>query len=354
MPAPELVADASAEGAGAGVPHRGRGRARVVTGLKCAVSAALVLWILRGASLADIGAAVQGASGPLLLLAFSLNFVGYTIAVHRWRLLLRAQNVEVRFPALLQSYMVAIFFNNFLPSTIGGDAVRAVDSWRFGAGKGAAVAVLFVDRFLGMVALTAFAAAAMLVARTVTATLSLPYLWIVAGGAGMLTVVWAIFSPGNALTRCLRRLAGHGITKRLHALSERIAAAFAPFRGRADALARALGLSLLLQTNVVLYYFVIARALGLPVPLLDFFLVVPLSLFVMMLPISINAIGIRENVFAFFLAMFGVARSEAIAFAWIAYGMLAVQGMLGGIVYAFRRAPTPARPAASVRSPVAR
>jgi hypothetical protein len=75
----------------------------------------------------------------------------------------------------------------------------------------------------------------------------------------------------------------------------------------------------------------------LPIPLVSFFLIIPLVTLLMMLPVSINAIGIRENAFIFFFATFGIFSPEAVAFAWIAYGLVLVQGVLGGIVYALRK-----------------
>src|SRR5690606_39969507 len=80
-----------------------------------------------------------------------------------------------------------------------------------------------------------------------------------------------------------------------------------------------------------------ALSLGLPVLFLNYFLIIPAALLVMMAPVSINGIGLREGAFAFFFGLFGVGRAEAVAFAWIAYGLLLIQGLLGVLVYSFRR-----------------
>jgi hypothetical protein len=64
---------------------------------------------------------------------------------------------------------------------------------------------------------------------------------------------------------------------------------------------------------------------------------VPLALFVMMVPVSINAIGVRENVWAFFFAAFGVAAATGVALAWLDYGLVLLQALVGGVVYAGRR-----------------
>jgi len=79
--------------------------------------------------------------------------------------------------------------------------------------------------------------------------------------------------------------------------------------------------------------------MDLPVPTVAFLLIVPLATFVMMIPVTINGIGLRENVLALFLAVYGVGNSEAVAFAWLLYLGGLIQGVLGGVVYVMRRSP---------------
>lgn len=57
----------------------------------------------------------------------------------------------------------------------------------------------------------------------------------------------------------------------------------------------------------------------------------------MMLPVSANAIGLREGAFVFFFSSYGVSTERAGAFAWLAYGTVLLLGLVGGVVYALRR-----------------
>jgi glycosyltransferase 2 family protein len=82
---------------------------------------------------------------------------------------------------------------------------------------------------------------------------------------------------------------------------------------------------------------VLSRALHVEIGLAPFFLIVPLAVFIMMVPVSINGIGVRENVFVFFLGAFGVAEATGLAFAWLEYGTLLLQALAGGLVYAAGR-----------------
>jgi len=307
----------------------------ISTAIKCSVSGALIYWLLQGTNLAEIFMAARSADISLLVVAYSLHFVGYYVRAHRWRVLLKAQGVDASILFLIKSYMVCAFFSNFLPSTIGGDAVRAYDSWRIGKSKVGGVAVVFVDRFLGLFALMLFALSALFVSEKLTVDLPFLDLWILLGMAGILLIVWMIFMPSRQMSVLITKLR-LPFSRTLQGVLDYALKAFQAFRGRKDALMSALGLSLILQTNVVVYYYLIARALDFPVPLQPFFLIIPLAIFVMMVPVSLNAIGIRESAFVFFFSTFGVLRSEAIAFAWLAYGIVIFHGLFGGIVYGLR------------------
>ena len=269
--------------------------------LRLAVSAALVAWILRRTPFQEVGAAFRSADLRFVLLALALHLLDTLVSVRRWRLLIRAQGGEAPFPGLVRAYFIGIFFNNLLPSTIGGDAVRMVHTSRSGLGRAKALAIIFADRFLGLLALLLFAVVGALASGRLA--------WMMACAA----------VPGLAAGLLFLHLKLHW---------------------RWSVLARASAWSLLLQTSVVLGGWCLARSLHVPIPMPYFFLIVPLALIVMMLPVSINAIGVRENVWAFFFASFGVPAALGVAVAWLSYGLVLLQALIGGAIYAWGRLPS--------------
>ena len=309
-------------------------RLPVLTVARWVVSLGLIFWIMRSANVAEVFSAIRSVDLMLLVLAYSLHIVGYYVSALRWRVLLGAQGVVASVAYLIKAYMVSAFFNNFLPSTIGGDVVRAYDSWRVGTTKAGALSVIIVDRLLGLMALVLFA----LVALAVSNTLRVPfvYLWVLAGAVGILLTVWFIYNPPLRISDLFKSMP-IPFSAKLLGISNKFEDAFLAFHGRRDVLLKALGLSIILQTHVVIHYFLIGMALDFQVPLNVYFLIIPLAIFVMMLPFSINAIGIRENIFVFLLATSAIPKTEAIAFAWLAYGMLIINALLGGLVYALRK-----------------
>jgi glycosyltransferase 2 family protein len=291
--------------------------------LRVAVSAALIAWILRTTDLREVWATFRTADVRYILIAICLIPLGYLSSVMRWRLLLRAQGGDASLPFLFRSLMTGIFFNNLLPSTIGGDAIRAWDTARSGVGKATALTIIMVDRFVGLLALLLFAALGLLGAGRLTERVPDLALWVLGVGVVMVVVAAVLFLPGL-------RPRGEG------KLAQVTSALFA-FRGHGRALAGAFFWSLCLQTLVVVNAWVIARALHVQLGLAPFFLIVPLAVFLMMIPVSINGIGVRENLFVFFLAAFGVAEATGLAFAWLEYGLLLLQALAGGLVYAAGR-----------------
>lgn len=323
-------------------PGRGAWRVRLLVAVKLAVSATLLYWILSRANLREVIAAAASASVPLLLFAYFLNFAGVLISATRWRGLLRAQGVDAPWGFLVKSYMVAAFFNNLLPSTVGGDASRAYDSYHAASRTADAMASVIVDRLLGLLALVLFAVVSMPFARELTAGLPALPAWIALAGLGLVGFVWVVFFGG---ARLLGRFADP-LPGPVRSAAKRVAEAFAAYRGRHRVLGVAFGLSVLLQANVILHFVVIAAAMGLPVPTVGFLLIVPLATFIMMVPVTINGIGLRENALALFLAVYGVGNSEAVAFAWLVYLGSLILGVLGGLVYAVRRRPESQAPQA--------
>lgn len=309
--------------------------------VKAVVSAGLFAWIVKDVDLGKVVSVIRNADPVLLASAFGLFFLGYLLTALRWRSLMSIHGVNPPLHVLVQSFMVGIFFNNLLPSTIGGDVSRMYDVWRIAKDKVSAVSVVLVDRFMGVLALILWASAAVAVSTEIRAipAVTVPVLMVLIAA---LVVAALIFGRPRAI---LSRLGGvsdqliRAMPSFLAAPARKVAAAFGPYYDRSPVLLRALAISLVLQLNVIIHFWLIARALDIQIPLLALCVVIPCALMIMMLPISINAIGVREATFVYFMSLFGVGGEKAVVFAWVAFFFVLFQGLLGGLVFALRRAP---------------
>ncbi|MFD2740001.1 lysylphosphatidylglycerol synthase transmembrane domain-containing protein [Sulfitobacter aestuarii] len=304
--------------------------------IKLLASAGLIAWILLGANLSEVGAALRDVDLRWIGLAMLLQCFGAAIISRRWQGLLAVQDVRPPWLYLFRSTIVSSFFRQFLPSIIGGDVIRSHDAWRAGASLSLALMSLLLDRLLGLLALALLALLAMLSVSEVTERLPALQLWLICAFAGLAAILSLVVLPRRRTGGGAARLPGFLPDKLRRKLGD-IGKAMTIYRGKSAALWRGLALSLLLQVNVVTFYWALSQALGLPLSYGSFFAIAPIAIFVMMIPISINGIGVREAIFLFLLAQWGIGSAEALALAWLEYGTFLAFGLLGGIVYALRR-----------------
>src|SRR5205085_5773152 len=133
-------------------------RRYVLLALKLSVSIVLLVLLFSRIDVARLWATARHASVPWLLVALLVYAVNVVAAVWRWQLLLNAQRVTMPQRTLMGSFLVAAFFNNFLPSNIGGDVIRIGDTARAAGSKTLATTVVLVDRGIGLLGLVLMAA----------------------------------------------------------------------------------------------------------------------------------------------------------------------------------------------------
>ena len=133
-------------------PRTSSRRRFAVMGVKLAVSIVLLVVLFERVDMPSLWSSARRASIPWLLAAFALNTPVVIAGTWRWRLLLEAQQIDLPPRRLLGSFLVASFFNNFLPSNIGGDVIRIKDTARAAGSKTLATTIVAVDRTLGLLA----------------------------------------------------------------------------------------------------------------------------------------------------------------------------------------------------------
>ncbi len=283
----------------------------------------------------EIAAVIASASWPLLLLAFALHALGFLISAKRWKLILDRQGGGFGLSELARSLLVGSFFNLFLPTRFGGDVVRVSDTRRTGSGVTGSLAVVAFERMSGIVALLLFALLASLL--KVGFLLQMPILAVsLAVSLAGVTLLWLAWRrlPRGWLAGRTCRLPWIG---RLLARLDAFHGIILDFLGQPRLSRRVFLWALLLQCNVVLHYFLIGQALGLArIPLIDYFFSIPMMLFVLSFPISINGLGVRDLFLVRLFVPYGYAAEFAIAFSLIDLGFNVVLGIIGGVIYILR------------------
>src|SRR6188472_3608124 len=255
-------------------PDRGRSaKSLVVSVLKAVVSAGL-LWLLF--SRVDVGrlwSVARQASPPWLMAALVLYSAMVLSSAVRWDVLLRAQHVRLPFSFLTQSFLVATFFNNFLPSNIGGDVIRISDTAKPAGSKTLATTVVLIDRGLGLLGLALMAATgATLMQRMSVGPVGPAMLW--AGfGVGAIIATPALLMPETAtkLLKPLRVFHAQWVDERINKLTY----ALTRFKETPAALAICFFGAVAVQAILVLFYVAIARSMHIPIGFAELAVIVP-------------------------------------------------------------------------------
>jgi len=307
--------------------------------VRLGISAALLYFVLRSIDLPAFWERVKGMNPAWILLALAAYACTQSISVWRWNRLLRAQHIEVERRRLTESIWVSMFFNNFLPSNIGGDVVRIADTAPAAGSKTLAMTVILVDRVLGLTALVIVAASGALVASLLGVHVpGARWLWL-ASALGAIAAVSVIAMPqlvGNAVGHALmpvRALNKPWLTER----AQRLEDAVIRFRNAPSAVAGAFAGAMVVQITIVAFYLLTAEGLSVPLPIFLGAVLIPVSLVVQMAPVSINGFGIREAVFAFFFRRFGLPTDAAVALSLVSTGMVMGLSLVGGFFFLRRR-----------------
>jgi glycosyltransferase 2 family protein len=264
-----------------------------------------------------------------LAAAFASVLAGLFVSAFRWRVYLSELDLHLTTRALLRLYFVGTFFNAFLPTGIGGDGYKAIRLGRDRGSLSRAFASVFLDRFAGIVGLSAigFTSTLVLVARHQRGPVVLLSLSL--SGAIVLAAL-AVLVGGD-------RLAGLVIPDRGVFGKIRIAIRDIEQGGRSrTALLPGLGLGVVFQVLVLAYHLAVAKALGIRIGIAQMSAIVVIASLATMIPVTINGLGFRESSYKWALHKFGAvpAGSElGGAFAILILAVLIFSSAVGGVVY---------------------
>jgi len=334
------MASRSGTAAGAAVPPeatRGSVPGRTLSWLKLVVSLGLYALIFYSTDVGTIARHLADAQLTYVAAAVVLYAAGQALSAYKWQLLLGPVGLAVPYVRLLAFYFTGMFFNLFLPTIVGGDAVKAVLLARATGAPARSTMSVFMERNLGLFALlTIAAAAAVLAPPAVIAGLRLTTLTLLLLGAFLAAnVVIATPRAYQLVDRLVAMSPLSGKRARAASLYE----AVARYRRRPYALAVTLCLSFVFQFVVVGVVFLNARALELDVPVSALAVFVPLISLAGMIPVTVNGLGVREALYILFFGQIGAPSELAVSLALLFLAVTFAASLPGGLVYAFHRSP---------------
>jgi uncharacterized membrane protein YbhN (UPF0104 family) len=295
--------------------------------IKILVSVALLYLSLRKVNLSNLASRVDITSLGWIGLAILVTFVQIFVGTLRWCEVSTECGAPLTTKTAMRYNLIGTFFNQTLPSSIGGDAVRLWLVARGGAGWRAATYSIFVDRAIGLIAL------AMIIVA------SLPWSYNLIGDSNgrsaLLFVDFAALAGGLGFLvfgmvrwPWLERLWG---MHHLHACSV-IANRTIFSRKQGPKIAV---LSVLVHVLAVVVAWCVAQSIAAPVVFSQIFQLIPPVMLITMLPISIAGWGVREATLGLAFGYAGLMTSEGVNVSLLFGAVSFLVGAFGGLVWVF-------------------
>lgn len=239
----------------------------------------------------------------------------------------RALGFKKKYLQLLQLNFIGTFFNNFLPTTFGGDAVRG-----YYLKRGSdlpikkAIACIFYERYTGMIVLFWCASITFIFQNLglIGKKWNIPFeLALFCHAASFVSIFIVPFLPKIA----------DKILGKTNWLYVKFIEPFLIYWHDTKLNVKILIFSILLQVGVISSHILIAKSLNIEIPISYYFVFYPLTTIAGFLIPSLNGLGVREGAYIFFLKKVSIGSEQALAFSICWLIILLLTSVIGGLVY---------------------
>jgi glycosyltransferase 2 family protein len=301
--------------------------------LRILVAVVLTAIVVYAAHPSDVIRATAGADLRWLAAAVGLVLIDRSLMALRWIDLLAALTPGSRppFPRVLRIFFVSSFVSNFVPS-VAADMYRAYALARHDVHLAESTASVLMDRILGVLSMVIVGACALPFAGSLGIERGLMLSLAVALAA--CAIAGAIVFSERAALAAVRTMDLVPLAA-IHRIAVALTEAVRRYSRHHVELARVLAMSIAVQAIRVVQAWCLGEALGIELPLVTYFAVVPVILLIMQIPVTINGLGTTQVAFVALLgaAGAGAAQTTALSILFLALGVIG--SLPGGLIYAF-------------------
>jgi uncharacterized membrane protein YbhN (UPF0104 family) len=306
--------------------------------MKLLVSTGLIVFFLTEIHIERFLGTLVSARFSYIAVALVVYLLSQILSAGRWMILARPLGFEEPFKEIVVYYLIGMFFNLFAPGTVGGDVSRVYylarnDKTRWEKAGWAVSTVpaavsVFMDRAVGMAVLIWLGAIGLVLFPEYPVPAPIRSLtFAVAVGLLVAGALVPLFRP-------LLPEDGHPVVVKLRF-------ALRAYHTQWSVLPKAIVFSFLLHLIQAWIHMLLAWALQIDIPFSYCIIVYPLVGTFAAIPISLNGIGLREGGYLFMLGLIGINAEKGIAFGLLLFLIVAVDSLLGGLLFLVKRSPKP-------------
>ena len=289
--------------------------------IKLLISIAFFYIVFKYINFDEVATIVNHSDKMYILLALVFQLISTYIAATRWYLIMSILDFHEKFSFYVKSYFTGSFFNQALPSSIGGDAVRILELSQRGYKKRESFYGVFVDRVVGVVGLLVL---------NLTANIlfygSLP-LWLFQ----LINVITIVGILGFIFLMKLHHIQFLSKYKGLdlfHRLSKRISNLYQSKK----LLILHTSISIVVHVASIFAIYFLARSVGINLPFEVFLVAMPPIFLLTIVPISLAGWGVREGAMVGVFIFLGAVKAEILSVS-ILYGLILIVSSLPGSLF---------------------
>jgi len=298
------------------------------------VSLSLMIFLLHKANLRDVWNLIISIDIYLFVFAILLSIANTVVSAYRWRVLLNTKRINISLKNATVLYFIGSFFNNFLPTSFGGDAVRAYEFSKSSHNVEDTVTSVFMDRFIGVVTLIPIVLFAVLIGPNVIRSNNILL--------SILLLVLACFVSililfNKEIAKRLSFFIKPFLSNRWVDKTRGFYDAIYSYKEYKRELKYSVLISFVYQAVNIFAIVLLALSLNLRIPVIYFFVFIPIITVVAMLPISINGFGVQDGSYIFLFNEIGVTTANALSMSILTHVLRLSCGLVGGAIYILRK-----------------
>jgi hypothetical protein len=287
----------------------------------------LLFWLMRG-QIDDIWGTIRSVDRRFIYLALCLFVINVSMLAYRMQLIFMGEDIYISVKEAIQLTFIGYFFNNFMPTAVGGDIIKAHYAGVHSKQRIKSYASVLMDRFIGLYSFLIVAGIALIVdqGRFQSAKLKPLIFSLILIGLGVFVV-----ATNRRVASVVQRLLGR---IKMMSLGEKLNSIYSivhDYRNRGVLVVKSLAVSALAQSVFFMIIYFFFRALNDPVSVGNVFLIMPVVVFISMLP-SVGGLGVREGAMVAFFAPL-VGRETAFAASLLLLFGFFFVSFIGGVIY---------------------
>jgi len=303
--------------------------------LKLILSFSFLFLVLSRLDLTQLLSVVAGARLEFLLLAVTIQILTLLISALRWKIVLVNFRIFQAWYPLTKLVFIGSFFNLFLPSAIGGDVFRAYYlSKGTGRGMSTTLTTSALERSGGLCGLLLIGLAASMAVPQTIAGLSSLHIFLAACAVYAAANVMLFHSwTHGRVTSAIQRFGFHSLIRKMDLVYQGLDT----LKQNPAKMAAVAMVSIPIQAGSVAVVWVTAQGIGIEAPFSLFMVFVPLINLTIMVPLTINGIGLRESAYYLLFSQAGVLPEMSVTLSLLGFVVMMVSSLPGIVYYSIRK-----------------